>query len=483
VRTRATSIVLALAAVAYLLAAETPWHADAAVRRATGIVLAMLVLWISEIAPLGVLALLIPVAAMATGLLSWSGALSVWGDPIIFLNVGAFLLARALDKHGAFDWLLSEAWWKAADSRLRSAGAPLLVLLTSGMMSSVQNNTAVTAMLLPVVTTIARRSACPPAVLMALSLGATLGGMATPIGTAPNFIGYAAMKRIDPAVSFVSWMKVGLAVWLGGTLLSWAVLAISRRWLRTAPDATAPEDGWLARAADADLAPAIIVANEDDAARRRGRRAATAALLAAATAWVGTGIIKGIHGPGTPAFLWCERYLPESLVPIAAAWVLFLVPVAPGRGVLERRDFQLIDWDTVFLFAGGLCLGRTLESSGAADALAVAVSRADLPPLALLFVVAGATVILSELTSNTATAALMVPVAAALAPVVGMDAPRLIWTVALTASLGFALPVSTPPNALIYGTRLVPLRWMIAVGMSVDVLCVGWVVACISLLG
>jgi sodium-dependent dicarboxylate transporter 2/3/5 len=487
---RASLPTLLVAAAVFALFAWTPWHDEPSVRRAAAIVAATLLLWISEVAPLGVIALGIPVAATLTGILKWDDALAVWGDPIIFLNLGAFLLARALDKHGAFDWLRSPRWWGSSEpaesSRPATRGPLLLVMAVAGLISTVQNNTAVTAMLLPVVASVARRSGSPAAMMMALSLGATFGGMATPIGTAPNFIGYAAMKRIDPSVSFLTWARVGLVVWAGTTLVAWAVLAVAARFAPMARGGASPMPGrrWVEPQVGLEATPQISEAQEDAAERARGRRYALLALSAAAAVWIGSGIVIGVSGEADPRRLWVQTYLPESLVPVAVAGLLFIVRTGPrGRAVLDRRDFQTIDWDTIFLFGGGLCLGKMLTVSGAARALVDAVALANVAPLALLLAIAVVTVLLSEVTSNTATAVLMVPIAASLGPVLEVSATKVIWIVALSASLGFALPVSTPPNALVYGTRLVPLRWMAAVGLTVDLLSVLFVVACVLLLG
>ena len=170
--------------------------------------------------------------------------------------------------------------------------------------------------------------------------------------------------------------------------------------------------------------------------------------------------------------------------PIAMALVLFVVRIdRGGRTVLERRDFQAIDWDTLFLIAGGLCLGKVLDTSGAASELARSVAQGGLPPTVLLLALGAVTVLLSELTSNTATASLMVPIAASLAGELGLPVAQAVWFVALAASLGFALPISTPPNALVYGTRLVPLRLMIAAGVTVDVLGLLWLTLCMRMFG
>jgi sodium-dependent dicarboxylate transporter 2/3/5 len=488
---RARILVVAAAVALYGACALLPWHTEVAVRRATGIVLATLILWISEVAPLGIVALAIPVAATAAGLLHWSEAVASWGDPIIFLFLGAFLLARALDKHGAFDWFLTAQWFRRHDGG-GGTGPALAILAVAGLLSTLQNNTAVTAMLLPVVVALARRTRAPAIALLGLAYGSTFGGMATPIGTAPNFIGYAAMKEHGADINFISWMRVGIPVWIGTTLIGWALLAlgghVARRARASRESAGDAEPVWLESLVMTDVEPQAPARPEPmrplDSERKAARACALVAFGAAAVMWLVPGVIKGVTGPNDPLRVWIDTYLPESLVPVAAAWVLFLIRVGPQRrSVLDRRDFQALDWDTLFLIAGGLCLGRMLERSGAAAALARAVGQAELSPLALMFVVGGATVLLSELTSNTATAALMVPIAGSLAPAGGASAPQMIWLVALSASLGFALPVSTPPNAIVYGTRLIPLRLMAGVGILVDVVSLIWVVGCVRLLG
>ncbi len=480
------TFVVALALVAFSLAALSPWHPDPRVRRATGIVLATLILWITEIVPLGITGLLIPVAATFAGVLKWSDALVAWSDPILFLFLGAFLLARALEKHGVFDFLLRTRWTGRAGGR-DAAGMAVLVMLVSGVVSTVQSNTAVAAILLPLVLTLARRASAPALLLLGLSYGATFGGMATPIGTPPNFLGYAAMKQLDPGVNFLSWLRVGVPVWLGTTVIAWGVLSLTRRWgsaFVASASAHLPASDGAGRTPDDRAWPvetALDAASRalTDATTRAARRWTVAAFGLTVALWLTSGAIVSLSGPHDRARIFVEHYLPESLVPIFTSCLLFIVHVGPRRmPILSRSDFQALDWDTLYLIAGGLCLGKTLQTSGAAAALASAIGDVHLPPLLVMFGLGAATVLLSELTSNTATAALMVPIAASLAPVVGLSPVDTVWLVAMCASLGFALPVSTPPNAIVYGTRLVPLRLMATLGVVVDLLALTWVVIC-----
>lgn len=515
-------MVVGLAAGLFLGAALLPWPVDASVRRAVGIVLAVLVLWISEVAPLGVIALIVPVAATLSGVLRWGEALAAWGDPIVFLFLGTFLLARALEKHGVFERLGSLYWARSGavegGARIESSGGVgalcIIVLLVSGAISTAQNNTAVTAMLLPVVVTLARKTAAPALPLLALSYGATFGGMATPVGTAPNFLGFAKIQLVDREFNFLTWMKVGVPVWIGTTVIGWGLLTLARRWARPYGEPgdcrtdlgtlavndrlesrspkdgadrletcspTGVEGGMGGRIPEGGCGGLEARPPDSVVVRSSARRWAVGMFAAAAVTWLATGAIISFTAPNDALHEWVKAYLPESLVPLAAALVLFVVrPRGGARAVLDRSDLQSLDWDTLFLIAGGLCLGKVLQSSGAADALAMTVAGADVKPLTLMFALAGVTVLLSELTSNTATAALLVPLAGSLAEEVGVPAVKLIWLVALSASLGFALPISTPPNAIVYGTRLIPLRLMAGMGLLVDALSVAWVVACVQ---
>lgn len=328
---RRSWLVLLIAAALFFALALPEWHPRASVRSATGLVAATLTLWISEAAPLGVTALLIPVIASSAGILPWESAVGAWGDPIVFLFLGAFLLARALDKHGAFDRI-----GEIALSRGMAGGGgrlALLVLLISGAVSTMQNNTAVTAMLLPVVIPLARQTRNPAIVMLALAYGATFGGMATPVGTAPNFQGFAAMKLADPHSSFVGWMIVGIPVWLGTTLIGWGVLvAAGRLFPHAATHAASRAETLIAPFVQSDVGPARPEHRAVDAGPRV--RAATfspacwvaiAAFAATAFTWLSTGAAQALLPTDSAVRAALKQYVPEALPPILAACLLFVI--------------------------------------------------------------------------------------------------------------------------------------------------------------
>ncbi len=476
-------MVLMLAAGGYAAVSGGEWHADQRLRAGAALVVATLVLWIGEAAPLGVTALAIPLIATFSGVLEWKQALTAFADRTVFLFLGAFLLARALDKHATFEPLTHGGWGRrcGGGSGLRLA---LLVLALAGALSTFQNNTAVSAMLLAAVGKLAAMTRLPALPLLALSYGATLGGMATPVGTAPNMIGFEEMKQHDASMNFLRWLSVGVPVWLGTSLLTWGVLALAARVAGRAGSGAA-RTSWIDGFVQTDVGPATLpAAAAHDAAelarQRQGRVWALLALLATVLLWLAPSLTNALLPDEHGVSKWVERFLHESIPPVAMAWLLFLIPSdRRGATVLDRHDFQALDWDTLFLIAGGLCLGRVMEDSGAARALAGLVSSVALQPWLLMLLLGGVTVLLSEITSNTATAALLVPVAAPLAPALGLTPVQAIWLVALCASLGFALPVSTPPNALVYATRRIPLRLMLVSGIVVDLLCLLCVVLCL----
>lgn len=472
---RRTWLVLGSAAVVLAGGAVVPWHADPTLRTAAALCACMLLLWVCEIAPPGVIALSIPVLATTLGLVSWSDALASWGDPILFLFLGTFLLARALEKHGVFERLLTPRRVE------RLAGAPLgrlllVILGASGLISTVQNNTATTVILSPPTLALARASKAPAIILLALAFGATFGGMATPIGTSPNLIGYSRVLKLDPSFGFFDWMRVGVPVWIGTSLIGAGALLLAHRVFGS----KGPTPGGARAAAP----PASTAApGSDESTSRAGARAAILAAAATVVAWLTIALLKSNLAADHPLQRYIAASLPESLIPIAAAWLLFMVPLdRVGRTTIDRSDFAMIDWDTLFLMAGGLCLGVVLEQSGAAKALAVAVAHLKFPPLVLALALGGTTVALSTLISNTATASIFVPIAVELAPAVGLTPVQAVWMTAMAASLGLSLPISTPPNAIVYGTGLIKLRQMALAGVVVDILAAAWVILCLRML-
>jgi sodium-dependent dicarboxylate transporter 2/3/5 len=460
--------VLALAAA--LLAMPIPGLAPPA-HKTLAILAAVAGLWITEALPIPVTALLIPVLALLLGVTDARGAFAGFGDPIVFLFFGTFLLSDAATRHG-LTTRLSRA---VLGSRWVRARPVNLLWATSGLGAGISawvNNTATTAMLLPLALTAERfgRRALLTGTLLACAYAPSLGGLATPVGTAPNLIGLRLLEQATgQRPSFAAWCAL------------FAPLALV---------ATAIAAGWLAWRARGRGEPAVVPATAPIAPGEEppprwslAERTLLPVFVVVVLLWITPGILAATPLAGEAwVKLWQAR-LPESAVPLLGALVLFALPAArPVRGVPTPRILELgalrhLDWSTLLLFGGGLSLGGLMFETGLARWIGEALFR-GMPIHGTFGVVLAATlmgVLVSETTSNTASAALVVPVVLALAQAAGVDPLKPALAATAACSFGFMLPVSTPPNALVYGTGRIRMGEMIANGVLLDLIGVGLV--------
>ena len=374
---------------------------------------------LSEIVPPFVPTLFLLVAApLLLGPLSPSytlGKLLGWAaDPVLALFAGGLALGLAAQRHGV-DAALAALLLRAAGRSRR--GLLAVTLLAATFLSMWLSNIAAAALLLaalqPALGAIEpgfRRS-----LLIALAVGANLGGVTTPIGSGPNAIAIAETRAVQP-ISFAEWMGFGLPIAAGMCALAFVWLVL--RYRVTGPNPL-------------QLAPAAALS-------RRGY-GVVALLAAGIVAWLS----EPLHGIGAPS--------------IALALMLLLF----GSGLLGKGDLGALDWSTLGLIAGGLVLGRLLENSGVLIALAHALPIADAPRWVWLGAMVIASATLAALMSNTATAAMLIPL--------GMQidgSPSTAVIIAVATSFGMPLPISTPPNALIYGTGAIRSRDLLEIGMG-----------------
>ena len=424
--------------------------------------------WIMEPIPLPVTALLGTTFCVLAGLASAKTIFASYGHPIIFLFIGSFLLAQAMAVHGVdrrfAAWMLALQWVGERPSRI------LLVLaLITGFISMWISNTAATALALPValgVLATLKKSGAQDlglyriGMLLMLSYAATAGGMATVIGTPPNMIGVALINdETGVPISFFTWMMIGLPLGVLLLVLAWGLLY----WNFKPKAKRFPGlDGHLGDQRRA-LGPWT-----------RGQRNACAGFLAALVLWIVPGLLSAILGADHPVPTWLEQHMPNELVGILTAGLLFFLPTNLERGefTLSWKDASEISWGTILLFGGGLAFGELMVKTGLAKAVGhgfvdlFGVNQVWSVTAVAIFVA----VLVSELTSNTATASMLVPVVIAIASSAGVSPIPPALGACMGASLGFALPVSTPPNAIVYGTGLVPIKSMIRVGLLFDLI-------------
>lgn len=456
---------------------ETPAHRLFAV---FGLVIT---LWISEAIPLPVTALLVPALCVLCGVMGEKEVFRSFGNPILFLFLGSFLLAEAMLRHGlnrriAFTILGMRAVARSPARVLMAFGA------ATAFLSMWISNTTAAAMMFPIALAIlsemARRKSAiagsevnvtsldySVGLMLVTAFAASIGGMATPVGTPPNLIGIGFVeKTLGRELTFFQWMAFGvpLAVMILGFLTFYL-----NRVCRAEPGLLGKSMDWVQRE-KGQLGPLS-----------RGERNVLVAFAVTVSLWLLPGVLATVFGVKSAGYLWLNTHLPEGVCALLGAGLLFVLPVDWGRGqfTLSWRQAGNIDWGTIMLFGGGLTMGEAMFATGLAEwigsGLATWLHAHTAFTLIVLFSVIA--VLLTETTSNTATASMIVPVAIAISQAAGVDPMQPVIAVCLSASLAFMLPVSTPPNAVVYGSGCVPLLKMVRHGLVMDLFSIAAVVA------
>jgi sodium-dependent dicarboxylate transporter 2/3/5 len=424
----------------------------------------VVVYWVTEALPLPVTALLSSGLAILLGVAPAAAVLAPYADPVIFLFVGSFVLAEAMRTSGLERRLalsfLSQPWATRTPGRLLAT-----VGLVTCLVSLWVSNTATTAMMLPIGLGLLRAlgplgeaatNRYPVGLLLMLTWASSVA-VGVPVGSPPNLIVIGLLRELtNRHISFFDWMAVAMPATVMMLAACWLVL----RALYREPSTEQTELHVFVSAEQAALGPWTPA-----------QRSVAGVFAGAIVLWVAPGLVAVLH-PGSPAARALEARVPESAVALAAAVALFMLPTGLLRGdqAVQWKRLAVIDWGTILLFGGGLSLGRLMFDTGLAATLGGGVIRLagaeSLWSITALAIVAG--VLLSEACSNTASASMLVPVVIAIAQGAGVSPVPPALGAALGASFGFMLPVSTPPNAIVYGSGLVPLREMIRAGALLD---------------
>jgi sodium-dependent dicarboxylate transporter 2/3/5 len=444
-----------------------------------GILLLTLVWWLTEPIPIPATGLLAVALCVVLGAVPAAeraregirSALAPFADPTVFFLMGGMFIGRAMSRHGLdrrLALLLLCTRWAGRSPGTLLAAVGVAVTFISMWIS----NTAAAAMMCPVAAGIVSvlaagrasgddfaKSPYASALLLIVAFGASIGGIATPIGTATNVLALGFLKRpevLGRSVDFLAWSAVGVPMMV-------LIFAGTYAWLRL-----------LAPAGDLDM-PALRDYLRGEFARlgpwKRGELNTVVVFLVVVALWVTPGVLA-LAGPPAAQRAFVGRF-PEEITALLAPVLLFLAPVNFGRRefTLEGADLQKIDWGTLLLFGAALSLGGLMFRTGLADAVGRAafdrLGTRDLWAITAVAIAAG--IVVSEFTSNTATASALLPVVHGLCVEAGVEPVLPLLGVTFGASFGSSLPVSTPPNAIIYGTGLTPVRRMIVGGLGVDV--------------
>ncbi|HEV8702030.1 MAG TPA: SLC13 family permease [Candidatus Polarisedimenticolia bacterium] len=446
-------------------------------RRLLAVLTLTIAFWVTEAIPLPATALLASALCIVLGVAPVRAVLAPYSDPVIFVFVGSFLLAEAFTRYG-LDVRVAARFLGRGPLARRPLGRMLGVGGASALVSTCLSNTATAALMTPIAIGAVRGPATAhgrrvpewvSGVLLMVAYGASVGGMATLIGTPPNLLVAGFIERLAGVhVGFVGWLLFGVPISV--VLLAASVLFTHLVLGRGA--GSPAEAAAIGIGAPAEPASAAPAAGAPDGARRAGARWTILAFLLAASLWTLPSLASMLLGPASQVAAALAAHLPEAGVAILCATLLFVAPVEwrARRFTLTWEDGRRVNWGIILLFGGGLSLGTLADSTGVAAWVGAGLQEVGLArtPAGLLFCAVALTIVVSEFASNTAAAALLVPMVIAAAAAAGFDPVRPALGVGLAATCGFIFPVSTPPNAIVFGTGLVPLRRMIRTGILLD---------------
>lgn len=400
-------------------------------------------LWMTEALPLAITALLVPMIAAVMGLSGVKDSLASFAAPPIFLFLGGFALAAALSAQGIDRWLAGKL---AKLGKGKFVPVCLYLFAGTALLSMFVSNTATTAMMIPLALGILSQFQADGAVpkntyflLLGVAYAASIGGLGTLVGSPPNGIAAKAL-----GVSFSEWLKFGIPAVI---VLLPAMVATLHFMLKPSSKVTCE--------IEVEAGPFEFT---------RPRIITLTIFAATALGW--------IFGSPLGALLGISDI--DTWVALAAIALLSATRVVSWGEIQNGTD-----WGVLLLFGGGLALSAVLGSSGASLFMARLLGGAmgEWPLYAIIMGVVAFVIFLSELASNTATAALLVPIFMAMALEFDIDAAKLVLPVTIAASCGFMLPVGTPPNAMVFATGRIPQRSMIRVGFVMDLVFIALITA------
>jgi sodium-dependent dicarboxylate transporter 2/3/5 len=433
------------------------------------IFLLIVVWWMTECIPIPITALLIPVFLTAFHICTVKEAFAPFANPIILLFLGSFILARAMCVHG-LDQRLAYSVLSFKGIATKKTRILFALGLTSMFLSLWISNTATTAMMYPIALGVMdavhennatnKRTSFSVVFLLALAYSASIGGIGTPIGSPPNLIAIGMLERlIDYRVTFFQWMVIGFLIMIP----MYFVLFFLMKWkLRK-------------NKGEARIKKDIFSKGNISSSRLTfAQRNVLIAFSVTVFLWIFPGFISLVWGREASLYIWFHDHFPESVAAIIGASLLFFLPVRLKHGefTLSLKEALHIDWGTLLLFGGGLSLGFQMFETGLADAIgkffiSMGGSSASLTLITLLSVTFS--VFLTELTSNTASANMLIPIIIAISNAAAINPLSPVLGSAIGCSFAFMLPVATPPNAIIYGSGMIRLPQMMRIGFWLNV--------------
>ena len=457
-----------LLALAWYATAGSDMPPDA--RAVLALAIWMATWWMTEAVPLSVTSLLPLVVLPLSSSLGFSAVASPYASSIVFLFMGGFMIGLALQHSGLHRRIALSVLVLVGPGQRQLVGGFMLV---TALISMWMSNTATAMIVTPIGLSVIqacqatdgssdgggqRPSEFAPAIVLGIAYAASIGGMGTPIGTPPNLILSGFLRdHYHMDISMLAWMRIAVPVLLLLLPATWAWLCYVSFRLPGSGASSATRS--VLRARLAELGPIT------PAERRVGIIFTLVAvcwvLRPQLVQWTG---LKGLD---------------DAVIALLGAMLLFLVPSGRQHGarLLDWHTAQYLPWDILLLFGGGLSLAAAISASGADAPLTAMLSGLGAVPVVVIVLLLSVVIVFSgELTSNTAAATALMPVLAALCAARGLEVLPLFMVATLSSSCGFMLPVATPPNAIAFGTGMVPMRRMMRAGLGVNLIGIAIVV-------
>lgn len=423
---------LAIAITLFCVLLNYPLFQNQQAQKALALLVIVAMLWMTEAIPLALTGIMIPVMATLLHLVPPSKAFSEFAHPIIFLFMGGFVIAGALTRYGLDKLLAQKLIMLARGNFYKSA---ILLMLATSLTACWVSNTAATAMMIPLglglLTLLKKDSVTAESkfLILGIAYSANIGGVITMVASPPNAIGAAILS-----LSFSTWIKYALPVFLITFPLMILLLTLYFK----------PDKKMY-------IAQMVVVKNES-----APNMTLAAIFIFTVTLWILDSVLS-------PLLKIADSF--SSLVAIVAIFLIFITRVLNWKEIIKA-----IQWDVLLLFGGGLTLGMLIDHSGLGIILVSEIAQliTVVPLFLFLWIIVLFSIVLTEFMSNTASAALILPLLFTLATQLHVDPMILVFPATIAASYGFMLPAGTPPNAMAFASGLVPQKDMMKIGLVLN---------------
>lgn len=435
--------------VLFILVLLSPLPLDPAQKNLAAVMALTVSWWLAPKIALPVTGLIAICLCSIMGVASFQDALKGFSNPVIFLFMGGFFMAQAIHAHRVDIWIaekcLSAGWVKGSPRRVM-----IMIATLTAMFSAFLSNTATAAMFMPIALSLFQhlkidREHPSSNLLLLIAYAATIGGIATPIGTPPNVLAVSLLEKlVGLRINFGEWMLLMVPT---SILVMLSLFFVFRKELNHLP-----------KGSGVMLAPPPLNSSQ---------KKVVLVMIMTMVLWILPSLASlGLGKEHEFSKLLLSR-LPEGMVGVFMGTLLFFIPDGKGSQLLSWKQAQNIDWGTLLLFGAGISLGELVFQTKLAAVIGAHLPFATLPIVLALLLLITLTVFGSEMVSNTAIANLLIPLTVATPPF-SDNAVIPVLAVALGSSLAFMMPVGTPPNAIAYGTGMIRLNDMLKKGIILN---------------